>query len=153
MLLESKKETGKQNLTVVCAAVISCRVIISIQNESWRREHTLKRMQYHLFLERLMEHWEASSPKRNAPADFSISPSKLQRISIEFHNYSKPLSEEPATSGEPISTGEPTIPDICPSLDNKDADQDNHKSETLTNKRLKKLKVKVKSQWKPKISF
>ena len=96
---------------------------------------------------------EASSPKRNAPADFSISPSKLQRISIEFHNYSKPLSEEPATFGEPISTGEPTIPDICPSLDNKDADQDNHKSETLTNKRLKKLKVKVKSQWKPKISF
>ena len=96
---------------------------------------------------------KASSPKRNAPADFSISPSKLQRISIEFHNYSKPLSEEPPTSGEPISTGEPTIPDICPSLDNKDADQDNHKSETLTNKRLKKLKVKVKSQWKPKISF
>ena len=58
MLLESKKGTGKQNLTVVCAAVISCRVIISIQNESWRREHTLKRMQYHLFLERLMEHWK-----------------------------------------------------------------------------------------------
>ena len=98
---------------------------------------------------------EASSPKRNAPADVSISPSKLQKNSIKFHNFSKPLSEEPATSEEPISAKEPTIPDICPSLDNKDANQDNHKlkSETLTNKRLKKLKVKVKSQWKQKISF
>ena len=96
---------------------------------------------------------EPSSPKRNAPANFSISPSKLQRISIEFHNYSKPLSEEPATSGEPISTGEPTIPDICPSLDNKDADQDNHKSETLTNKRLKKVKSKGKKSMGTKNFF
>ena len=93
---------------------------------------------------------EASSPKRNAPADFSISPRKLQRISIEFHNYSKPLSEEPAMPEEPISTGEP---DICPSLDNQDANQDNHKSETLTHRRLQKLKVKIKCQWKPKIAF
>lgn len=96
---------------------------------------------------------EASNPKRNAPAEFSISPRKLQRISIEFHNYSKPLSEEPVMPEEPISAGEPIIPDISPSLDNKDANHDNHKSETVANKRLKKLKVKVKSQWKPKISF
>ena len=90
---------------------------------------------------------EKSSPKRNTPADFHISPRKLQRISIEFPNYSQPFSQEPATAKEPIRAGEPTRPNICPSFDNKDASQ-YHRTEKLANKRLKRLKVKVKMESK-----
>jgi hypothetical protein len=48
--------------------------------------------------------WKSSSPKRSAPDDFSVSPTKLKRISLEFHNYAKHWSEEPTILPEPPAT-------------------------------------------------
>ena len=57
--------------------------------------------------------WKSSSPKRSAPDDFTVSPRKLKRISIEFHNYAKHWSKEP-TIPEAIPESPETIPETIP---------------------------------------
>jgi hypothetical protein len=49
-------ETGRQDLAVACAAIISCQVTTCIQHKNVKSDHALRRIQYHLFFETTVKH-------------------------------------------------------------------------------------------------